>query len=68
MIDHIGNYLNRLNNEIDKLALNLGSRDTITDDDIETYVGVSKDFNVFELQKAIANSDLYKAFKIINYF
>jgi len=68
LIDHIGNDLNRLNNEIDKLALNLGNRDTITDDDIETYVGVSKDFNVFELQQSIANRDLYKAIRIINYF
>ena len=68
LIDHIGNDLNRLNNEIDKLALNLGNRDTITDDDIENYVGVSKDFNVFDLQHSIANRDLYKAIRIINYF
>jgi DNA polymerase-3 subunit delta len=68
LIDHIGNDLNRLNNEIDKLALNLGNRDTITEDDIETYVGISKEFNVFELQHAIASRDLYKAIRIINYF
>ena len=68
LIDHIGNDLNRLNNEIDKLALNLGDRDTITEDDIETYVGISKEFNVFELQHAIASRDLYKAIRIINYF
>ena len=68
LIDHIGNDLNRLNNEIDKLALNLGSRDTISEDDIENYVGISKEFNVFELQHAIANRDLYKAIRIINYF
>jgi DNA polymerase-3 subunit delta len=68
LIDHIGNDLNRLNNEIDKLVLNLGNRDTITEDDIETYVGISKEFNVFELQHAIASRDLYKAIRIINYF
>lgn len=68
LIDHIGNDLNRLNNEIDKLALNLANRDTITEDEIETYVGISKDFNVFELQQSIANRDLYKAIRIINYF
>ena len=68
LIDHIGNDLNRLNNEIDKLMLNLGTRDTITEDDIETYVGISKEFNVFELQHAIASRDLYKAVRIINYF
>lgn len=68
LIDHIGNDLNRLNNEIDKLALNLNGRDTITADDIETYVGISKDFNVFELQQAIGSKDLYKAVRIIQYF
>jgi DNA polymerase-3 subunit delta len=68
LIDHIGNDLSRLNNEIDKLALNLSGRNAITEDDIETYVGVSKEFNVFELQHAIASRDLYKAIRIINYF
>ena len=68
LIDHIGNDLSRLNNEVDKLALNLDGRTTITEDDIETYVGVSKEFNVFELQQAIAGRDLYKAIRIINYF
>lgn len=68
LIDHIGNDLNRLNNEIDKLALNLGEKKRISEDDIELYVGVSKDFNVFELQQAIAQKDLYKAVRIIQYF
>lgn len=68
LIDHIGNDLSRLNNEIDKLALNLGERTSITEDDIENFVGVSKEFNVFELQQAIATRDLYKAIRIINYF
>jgi DNA polymerase-3 subunit delta len=68
LIDHIGNDLSRLNNEIDKLALNLGERKNITEDDIETYVGVSKEFNVFELQHAIATRDLYKAIRIVQYF
>lgn len=68
LIDHIGNDLSRLNNEIDKLVLNLQSRKNITEDDIESFVGVSKEFNVFELQQAIANKDLYKAIRIIQYF
>jgi DNA polymerase-3 subunit delta len=68
LIDHIGNDLNRLNNEIDKLALNLSGRNQITEDDIETFVGISKEFNVFELQQAIASKDLYKAVRIIQYF
>ena len=68
LIDHIGNDLSRLNNEIDKLVMNLSARKNITDDDIETYVGVSKEFNVFELQQAIASKDLYKAIRIVQYF
>lgn len=68
LIDHIGNDLSRLNNEINKLALNLQGRKNITEDDVETFVGISKEFNVFELQQAIANKDLYKAIRIIQYF
>jgi DNA polymerase III subunit delta len=68
LIDHIGNDLNRLNNEVNKLILNLDSRKNITEDDVETFVGISKEFNVFELQQAIANKDLYKAVRIIQYF
>ena len=68
LIDHIGNDLSRLSNEIDKLALNLKSTNSITEDEIEKFVGVSKEFNVFELQQAIAQRDLYKAVRIVNYF
>src|SRR6185369_8588302 len=41
LIDHIGNDLGRLNNEVNKLTLNLQGRKNITDDDVETYVGIS---------------------------
>src|SRR5256885_5599493 len=68
LIDHIGNDLSRLNNEINKLTLNLTNRKDITEDDIENFVGVSKEFNVFEFQHAIASKDLYKAIRIIQYF
>lgn len=68
LIDHIGNDLSRLNNEIDKLVVNLGASKNITADDIEKYVGISKEFNVFELQQAVAKKDLYKAIRIIQYF
>ncbi|MBV9987885.1 MAG: DNA polymerase III subunit delta [Chitinophagaceae bacterium] len=68
LVDHIGNDLSRMQNEIEKLAVNLGSRKNITEDDIENYIGVSKEFNVFELQSAIAQKDLSKAIRIIQYF
>ncbi|MDE3253693.1 MAG: DNA polymerase III subunit delta [Bacteroidota bacterium] len=68
LVDHIGNDLSRIQNEIEKLAVNLGTRKNITEDDIENYIGVSKEFNVFELQTAIAQKDLPKAIRIIHYF
>jgi len=68
LVDHIGNDLSRIRNEIEKLALNLGQRKNITEDDIENYIGVSKEFNVFELQHAIGKKDLPKAIRIIQYF
>jgi len=68
LIDHIGNDLNRLSNEVDKLALNLKNTTKITEDEIEQFVGVSKEFNVFELQQAIAQRDLYKVMRIVTYF
>jgi DNA polymerase-3 subunit delta len=68
LVDHIGNDLNRIQNEIEKLAVNLGDRKSITEDDIEKYIGVSKEFNVFELQDALAKKNLPKAIRIIRYF
>ena len=67
-VDHIGNDLTRIENEINKISINLGKRKTITEEDIEEFVGVSKDFNVFELQSAIAHRDFAKAMRIIQYF
>ncbi|HNN71861.1 MAG TPA: DNA polymerase III subunit delta [Ferruginibacter sp.] len=66
--EHIGNDLSRIANEIDKLALNLKGRKEITEDDIEQYIGISKEYNVFELQAAIAKKDLARAITIIQYF
>jgi DNA polymerase-3 subunit delta len=68
LVDAIGNDLSRLYNEIEKLTLNLKGKKEITDDDVETYVGISKEFNVFELQSAIAHKNMAKAIKIIQYF
>ncbi|HVS98489.1 MAG TPA: DNA polymerase III subunit delta [Puia sp.] len=68
LVDHIGNDLSRINNEVDKLLVNLSDRKRITEDDIERYVGVSKEYNVFELQDAFAKKDKAKAIRIIQYF
>lgn len=68
LVDHIGNDLSRLSNEVDKLIVNLGTRREIKDTDIEEYIGVSREFNVFELQAALARRELPKAIRIIEYF
>ncbi len=68
LVDHIGNDLTRIENEIDKMAVYLGNRTGITEDDIEQYIGVSKEFNVFELQSALAAKDLARSIRIIQYF
>ena len=68
LVDHIGNDLSRIDNEINKIMINLGSRRNITEDDIENYVGISKEYNPFELQDALAKKDMIKAIRIIQYF
>ena len=68
LVDHIGNDLSRIQNEIEKLAVNLKGRTTITEDDIERYIGISKEFNVFELQDAIGKKNFAKAIRINQYF
>ncbi len=66
--EHIGNDLSRIANEIDKLSLNLKDKKNIDEDDIEKYIGISKEYNVFELLAAISKKDMAKALKITNYF
>jgi len=68
LVDHIGNDLTRIEKEIEKISINLAKRKTITEEDIEEFVGVSKDFNVFELQSALAKKDLAKSIRIVQYF
>ena len=68
LVDHIGNDLTRIDNEIEKISVNLGKRKTITEEDIEEFVGVSKEYNVFELQAALARKDLAGSIRIIQYF
>jgi DNA polymerase-3 subunit delta len=66
--EHIGNDLSRIVNEIEKLSVNLKGKKVIDEDDIEKFIGISKEYNVFELLAAIAKKDLAKAIRIINYF
>ena len=67
--DHIGADLHRLTSELDKLLISLPENDRrVTPEIVEKVIGVSKDFNAFELRNAIVNRDVFKANQIINYF
>jgi DNA polymerase III subunit delta len=68
LCEYVGNDLHRLANEIDKLAIATASGGTITVDQVMNQVGVSKEYNIFELQKAIINRDVLLANKIVNFF
>ncbi len=68
LVDHVGNDLSRIDNEVDKLLVNIGKGKNITEDDVEKYVGVSKEYNPFELQNALGKRDIVRAMKIVNYF
>lgn len=67
--DHVGADLHRLTSELDKLLISLSESDRrVTPALVEKEIGVSKDFNAFELRSAIINRDVFKANQIINYF
>lgn len=68
LADSIGNDLERLANEVDKMLINYKEKVQIDEAAVQRYVGISKDYNVFELQKALISKDVVKANKIVNYF
>ncbi len=68
LVEFLGNDLEKIAKELDKLTSILEKGTTITPLHIEENIGISKDFNNFELNSAIALRDVLKANKIINYF
>ena len=67
--DAIGSDLSRLTSELDKVLISLPEEDKrVTPQVVEDQIGVSKDFNGFELRDAIINRNIYKANQIVNYF
>jgi DNA polymerase III, delta subunit len=68
LADYLGNDLHKIRNELDKLLIAVAKSSIITDLDVERNIGISKDFNVFELQNAIGRKDIFKANQIISYF
>lgn len=66
--EFLGNDLNKITNELTKLFINLAQGKEITSELIQENIGISKDYNVFELQDALAKKDILKANQIVNYF
>lgn len=63
--DNLGNDLSKIVNELEKLFINkIGGNNEIRDKDIENYIGISKEFNTFELLSAISAKNSHRAFKI----
>src|SRR6218665_834869 len=68
LVDHAGDDLHRVANEIEKLILNKKKGDSITLSDVAGKVGVNREFNNFELQRALIKGDAFKMFRIVRYF
>ncbi|HEX8270310.1 MAG TPA: DNA polymerase III subunit delta [Flavobacterium sp.] len=68
LTEFLGTDLGKISNELDKLQLILPKGSTITPKIIEENIGFSKDFNVFELRKAIGSRNQFKAYQIAKYF
>ncbi|MBR3709916.1 MAG: DNA polymerase III subunit delta [Bacteroidales bacterium] len=68
LTDFLGTDLHKVRNELDKLIIALPKSKKIDDADVEYNIGISKDYNVFELQNAIGRRDVMKANQIVNYF
>ncbi len=68
LTDFLGTDLHKVRNELDKLIIALPKAKKIDDMDVERNIGISKDYNVFELQNAIGRRDIMRANQIVNYF
>jgi DNA polymerase-3 subunit delta len=69
LADYCGTELRKLTLELDKLIVSLGSTESvITPLHVEENIGISREYNVFELTKALSSKDLQKAFRIANHF
>ncbi len=69
LTDNLGNELSKISNELDKILISKKTGDNkITLEDIELNIGISKDFNTFELNKAMGQKNFFKANQIIDYF
>ncbi len=68
LVEFLGTDLSRISNELDKLQIILPKGTTISPNHIEENIGFSKDFNVFELRKAIGDRNMLQAYRIADHF
>jgi DNA polymerase-3 subunit delta len=68
LVEFLGTDLSKISNELDKLQIILPKGTQISPEHIEENIGISKDFNNFELRQAIGEKNAFKAFRIVNYF
>lgn len=68
LTEYLGSDLSKIANELDKLVILIEKGTKITADHIERNIGISKDFNIFELQNALGEKNILKCNRIINYF
>lgn len=68
LAEYLGTDLSKIVNELEKIFLNVPKTRDINNEDVQNNIGISKDFNVFELNKALAFKEILKANQIVNYF
>lgn len=68
LVEFLGTDLSKINNELEKLQLIIPKEQQITPELVEENIGISKDFNNFELRKAIGEKNVVKVHQIVNYF
>ncbi len=66
--EYLGTDLSKITNELDKILINLGDKKNIDAQVVQDNIGISKDYNVFEFQKALGMKDELKVYRIIQYF
>ncbi len=64
----VGNDLSKLTNELEKIILNLDAGSVINTEHVEKYIGISKEYNIFELQNAIGSKDYKKVYRMLDCF
>lgn len=68
LCEYVGNDLSRLANEIDKVLIGAGAAGSVSADQVMAQVGISREYNIFEMQRALIRRDALAAARIVNYF